>query len=416
MSRIRNHVLVNDFSGSFHLLLSRVQSNSAYKILRQQCCNSFLVLRGKQHCPASSSFSSSYFSCMYAYYWGQTQGLIFVLFFPLFCRSPRSFFLPAQTQEAHAKNRKASITPTRSTSFKHKKKTEIILLPASSTMVVQRMMVCCAKMNNEGAVHLGNGRYEDAAQSFTAALQLVKSSITTLNGQEGDATMKTSGYPTVTSPSPSQVVISPLYDLVQQADCSLDKMFFQSTSSSSSSFFSSPLALYRSPLRISDVANFEHNDPTVEASVAVIFNLALTYHLKGLYMIRDGVHGDCHRRQLDGFEPPINSNSNGPDVAMYQAATLYELAYSIVQQEQIDIHAEFSMAMINNLGHAYRTRGDADRSDECFRYLLSTHMFLQSYGRTDRMRTIEFIASISHLILKESTAPAAWSIGWHDTM
>eukprot|EP00529_Nitzschia_sp_RCC80_P026618 CAMPEP_0113454416 /NCGR_PEP_ID=MMETSP0014_2-20120614/7851_1 /TAXON_ID=2857 /ORGANISM="Nitzschia sp." /LENGTH=279 /DNA_ID=CAMNT_0000345819 /DNA_START=597 /DNA_END=1436 /DNA_ORIENTATION=- /assembly_acc=CAM_ASM_000159 len=279
-------------------------------------------------------------------------------------------------------------------------------------MVVQRMMVCCAKMNNEGAVHLGNGRYEDAVQSFTAALQLVKSSITTLKAQEGEATMNTSGDPTVSSTAPSQVIISPLYDLVQ-AEYPVEKMVFSSTStstSSSSSFSSSPLALYRSPLRISDVANFEHNDPTVEASIAVIFNLALTYHLKGLSMIRDGVDYHC-QKQLDGFESlngySSSNNSNRPDVAMYQAATLYELAYSIFQQEQLDIHAEFSMAMINNLGHAYRTRGDISKSDECFRYLLSTHLFLQSYGRTDCMRTDEFIASVSHLILKDSTAPAA---------
>jgi tetratricopeptide (TPR) repeat protein len=289
-------------------------------------------------------------------------------------------------------------------------------------MVVQRMMVCCAKLNNEGAVHLGNGRYEDAVQSFTASLQLVKSSITTLSAQSGSPVAAAAAPLSPSSPSLSlpphhaQVVISPLYELVQ-ADFSSEKMMLLSPSS----FSSSPLSLYRSPLRISDVANFEHNDPTVEASIAVIFNLALTYHLKALSLASNDDEGeDRHQveKQKVQESPSLNENSsssttttttttNKSSVALYQAATLYELAYNIQMQERLELHAEFTMAMINNLGHVYRSRGNIDKSDECFRYLLSTHLFLQSYGRTDCMRTDEFIASVSHLILKDSTAPAA---------
>ena len=101
------------------------------------------------------------------------------------------------------------------------------------------------------------------------------------------------------------------------------------------------------------------------------------------------------------------SNEEKVQVSMYQAATLYELSYNIKQQEELELHAEFTMAMINNLGHVYRSRGLLEESDDCFRYLLSTHIFLQAYGRTEHIRTQEFIASITYLILQDFVAPIA---------
>lgn len=236
-------------------------------------------------------------------------------------------------------------------------------------MVVQRMMVCCAKMNNEGTKLLSDGKFVQATESFMAALQLVKSSITAFN-ERNDITGD--------KRHPAQEnLVSPLYHMVHDSE---------ELSASASS-------LYRSPLLISTMVDYERDASfTVEASVAVIFNLAVTHHLEAL--------------SNAAATTPVSGNHASFASSMQQAATLYELAYNIQIKEDIELHAEITMAMINNLGHIYRAQGNDQKSEECFRHLLSTHFFLQSYGRTD-YRTEEFLASTVYLILKNTVASAA---------
>jgi hypothetical protein len=142
-----------------------------------------------------------------------------------------------------------------------------------------------------------------------------------------------------------------------------------------------------SPLLLPEDIYFDQYSPAVEASVAIMFNLALSHHLCALY----GEHKNINDRQSK----------------LDQAIALYELAYTVGMQDEGDLNVEFTMATINNLGHIHRVKGNREKSNQCFRHLLSTLLFLQSYGQTN-CRTDEFFQSVMHLILQEqAVAPAA---------
>mmetsp|Transcript_20807 Transcript_20807/g.33529 ORF Transcript_20807/g.33529 Transcript_20807/m.33529 type:complete len:240 (+) Transcript_20807:479-1198(+) len=156
--------------------------------------------------------------------------------------------------------------------------------------------------------------------------------------------------------------------------------------------FSMPLStstegLYLSPLYLSESADYDRYDTSVEASVAIMYNLALAHHLNALF----------------------GTAAANRETALDQAISLYELAYNVhMQEEDADLSVEFTMAVVNNLGHIHRLKGDEAKADKCFHHLLSTMLFLRSYGSADSKCVAEpFVHSITHLILQDTVAPAA---------
>jgi hypothetical protein len=119
-----------------------------------------------------------------------------------------------------------------------------------------------------------------------------------------------------------------------------------------------------------------------------MFNLALAHHLSALY-------------------GPVNRCA----CTLEQAIDLYELAYTVQMQEDAKLSIEFTMAIINNLGHIHRLLGDEDKGSQCFRHLLSTIFFLRSYGERHInsvcCHTDTFVYSVSYLILRKTVAAAA---------
>jgi hypothetical protein len=126
-----------------------------------------------------------------------------------------------------------------------------------------------------------------------------------------------------------------------------------------------------------------------------MYNMALAHHMNALFNCTEQ---DDRQAGLD------------------QAVALYELAYNVhMQEEDANLSVEFTMAIVNNLGHIHRLKGDETKADQCFNHLLSTILFLQSYNGSSSSsnnnttcQTPEvFVQSVTHLILKASAAAAA---------
>jgi hypothetical protein len=236
----------------------------------------------------------------------------------------------------------------------------------------------CARLNNMGASKLVTGMYADAVDSFTRSLGIAKTALAVLAETKSQHNCSSCA-------------------LQEQQRCAV--AHFQDNTAS----IATPEAkvhrvvddlgngalqcLYLSPLHLSESAAYQRYEPTVEASVAIIFNLALAHHLNALY-------------------GPFNLFVS----TLQHALALYELAYFVQIQEDAELGIEFTMAIINNLGHIHRLLGDEEKGSQCFRHLLSIILFLQSCGERN-INVIShadtFVSSVSHLIVRETTAAAA---------
>ena len=128
--------------------------------------------------------------------------------------------------------------------------------------------------------------------------------------------------------------------------------------------------------------------PTVEVynkySFAILFNLALAHHLAGM---------ECPESRKGKLR---------------KALRLYEFAYSIQVQEDIQLQIKYTLGMVNNLGHIQELLGDHQKAHQCFQHLLSTLMYVLEGGEANEDGKWDiFLHNVSHLILRESALAAA---------
>lgn len=245
----------------------------------------------------------------------------------------------------------------------------------------------CVWLNNQGVDHLSNMRFGAAVTAFTRALRLAKrvllsehpqsksqtrKNVSSLGGDEGEARRECTFF-SVQGPAHEEVLDSSHHHQtsVDSHNFSCDDQIFP--------------FVYSTPLRISESVAIEDYESSVKLSVAIMFNLALSHHLNGVK--------NCHARDPD---------------TLSHAVALYELAYQLQMQEDIEVSVETTMAIINNLGHVHRMLDDQEKASQCFNHLLSTMLFVQSLGDADvTCKTEGFFHNVTHLILKKSGAPAA---------
>lgn len=260
-----------------------------------------------------------------------------------------------------------------------------------------------AQLNNVGAQQLENGMYVDAIDSFTGSLMIVQNASAASAADDGVSTTSSSTEHTKQQSS-SPVVTAPCCMVATMPQQEQDN---QDTVEDACSTSVNHHGLVLKPLRlVEDYPGYGQYEPTVEVSVAIMFNLALAHHLNSIF----GGGGESSSTSSDDSSSNVLRSST-----LEQAIALYELAYAVQLQEDSEISVEFTMAIINNLGHAHKIKGDEEKSDQCFRHLLSTILFLQSYGQSNHHTsydsyyncTEQFVYSISHLILQKNAAPAA---------
>jgi hypothetical protein len=115
---------------------------------------------------------------------------------------------------------------------------------------------------------------------------------------------------------------------------------------------------YIRPIYIPDGLGRESGfDAQVVFSVAV-FNLALAHHLGGM------------------------EDTPSSAILLEKAATLYEFGVHVQESQQSDDSTGilFFLATFNNLGDVHRRLGNTLKSEQCFKQLLSTLMFLTASG------------------------------------
>jgi tetratricopeptide (TPR) repeat protein len=243
-------------------------------------------------------------------------------------------------------------------------------------------MDCCARLNNVGASQLVSGMYANAVDSFTESLRIAKTALAVLAAERQ---ITKSGFSCSLHQQQQRRAVVLFKDSIASGkapEAKLQPVVDHHDKGASRGLYISPLFLSESS------ADYQRYEPTVDASIAIMFNLALAHHLNAIY--------GSFNRSLSTLE---------------QAIALYELAYSVHMQEDADLNIEFTMAIINNLGHLHRLLGDEQKASQCFQHLLSTILFLRSYGGQHPdcicRHTDTFVYSVSHLILRETAAAAA---------
>jgi len=207
--------------------------------------------------------------------------------------------------------------------------------------------------NNQGALHLQHGRFLNAAKSFHSALDTIKAAMDEPANDNDDATTSTVSFEWSEDPNPH-------LKLPQEE--------------SEESF------VYRRALVIhsSQTAPPQSEDGFVEESTAILYNLALAYHLYGL---------QSRSRYL------------------HTALRFYELAFGLrhSQSTVVNIHVLFDLALLNNLGQIHHEIFNFDKSLQCF-----VHLSEELQSQQELMDRQDYMGFLQNLTLQApSAAPSA---------
>ena len=99
--------------------------------------------------------------------------------------------------------------------------------------------------------------------------------------------------------------------------------------------------------------------------------------------------------------------------ALRSALELYELAYELHLQEDVEVPLHYSCAIVNNIGQIQRSLNDKEAAMSCFKHLLSILMLIVEGSGTGMSCSnqddfLGFFHNVSSLILQSpSSAPAA---------
>jgi tetratricopeptide (TPR) repeat protein len=172
--------------------------------------------------------------------------------------------------------------------------------------------------NNQGALHLSHGRFLNAAKSFHSALDTIKASMDEPCKQEEEEPLqnyKRASFEWSEDPTPRLKV-----DVMDEHDDSF---------------------VFRRALVITPSDNV-HDNEHVSESAAILYNLALAYHLYGM-------------ESKSRFLPT--------------ALRFYELSFGLYHSGEGDIHDLFDLALLNNLGQIHHLVLDFTKSEQCFIHL-----------------------------------------------
>lgn len=134
-----------------------------------------------------------------------------------------------------------------------------------------------------------------------------------------------------------------------------------------------------------------------ELSCVVIYNLALSHHLKAMLLAKSLGHREhAHKNAY-----------------LLKALSLYESFHQIFRSRAISVRVPslHCMALVSNLGQIHHLLGDPTKGQQCDEYLLSVLMYTIDGGQAASIgqHLVEgFLTIVEHLITSEEcTAPAA---------
>lgn len=295
----------------------------------------------------------------------------------------------------------------------------LFLVRTVSLFTMNQSLTTTAFLNNQAIDHMSRGEYLDAAGKLTRSLHIVKGLMGIVRWEDDaqaqdDTRMQaeTSNGLVFCAPSErkNEGRVMPQsggeHDVVHEMSMALEHAPQQLQQAVHADLCKNDATchcvlqpfVYDTPLQICPDALYHrefNHELLSELSVALMFNLALCHHL----------------RALRTFSKP----SDGANI-LGQAVSLYELAYEVQMQEDVELSIECTMAIINNLGQLHQRLGDEGKASKCFSHLLSTLLFVQSsstYDDKNDKREISsassegFVKSVSHLVLSKNVAAAA---------
>lgn len=149
--------------------------------------------------------------------------------------------------------------------------------------------------------------------------------------------------------------------------------------------------VFQLPMSICSAKNLSHNSTTYETmSCALLYNLALCWHLSGLSTL------DCDAEQ---------------DEKLRKAQKLYIHAKEIMTRCNVQVNPFHYMAVVGNLGQAYLRLGNFTKCDECQKLLLSAIMWFVD-GKPKNLQRQKswldgFISNVTPQLSSVVSAPAA---------
>lgn len=226
------------------------------------------------------------------------------------------------------------------------------------------------ELNNEGARLICKGEYARAVSTFLEAMTTVKQMVADENSiaenRDEDTEMDS------TCEYCSEIVSC------MEAESSSSPEEAASCEDESSHCF-----VFRNPLVMSLDAN-ECGDRTVaKLSAIMMFNMALSHHLSALKHHKNATQ-------------------------LHAALMLYENAYLLLENEQVEICVLYNLALSNNLGQVLKSMKHQPEARQCFEQLLSILLLLVEYCDDEEKVCLEgFFRSASPCILGNAKAASA---------
>jgi tetratricopeptide (TPR) repeat protein len=229
------------------------------------------------------------------------------------------------------------------------------------------------ELNNEGARLICKGQYDKAVSTFSEAMSTVKQMMVDENSIAGnrdeDTVMdSTSEY---CSDTVSCMEAEPSTSLEEAAS------YYEDESSHCCFVFRKPLVMF---------LNTDECDHRAVAKLSAImmFNMALSHHLSAL-----------------------KHHNNATQ--LHSALILYEHAYLLIQNEQVDICILYTLALSNNLGQVLKAMKRQPEARQWFGQLLSMLLFLVRYYDDEEKAFLDgfFGSALPCILGNTKAAPAA---------
>ena len=233
------------------------------------------------------------------------------------------------------------------------------------------------ELNNEGARLICKGQYDRAVSTFSKALSTVKQMVADQNSIAGNRDQEDTAMLDSTSAYSSETI-----SCMEAAESSSSPEEANSCEDESSHCF-----IFRKPLVMTLLDADECGDRTTVAklSAIIMFNMALSHHLSAL----------THHKNA---------------TQLHAALVLYEHAYVLLQNEEVDICVLYNLALSNNLGQVLKEMKHQPEARQCFEQLLSILLCLVEHCDDEEKARLEgFFRSASPCMLGSNTkaAPAA---------
>jgi tetratricopeptide (TPR) repeat protein len=256
-----------------------------------------------------------------------------------------------------------------------------------------------ADLNNDAALQIYTGNYSQAAETLSYALNIIQQAMGVLKSCNRPPNHKTSEPRT-----PSYVSCDCIFSEDELITCQGSRRIPAANRNSSSFYLDESCFLYKHPVQVfsnsSDTSDDEHHVEVI--SYAIVYNLALCHHLRA-----------------------ISENSSSITICeqgsyLKRAIALYKHALKLLMSpHNRKLDMLHTLAIVNNLGHAYHLLHNEATAKRCFQRLLQAIMGLLSENddqsdltRDDRTRNHlpldGFLSNIMSLVMgSSSSAPAA---------